>query len=82
LAQLVIPAIGRLEKLMRQGKHLPTSLGAVKDILDRAGLKQQEQAGGSGGSPIQIAVVFVDANANNGSQKGNGRVSREIAAPL
>lgn len=34
---LVEPSIGRLQDLIDQEDHLPTALGAIKEVLNRAG---------------------------------------------
>ena len=39
---LVFPAITGLGQMVRDKKH-PTRLGAIKDVLDRAGLKPKDQ---------------------------------------
>lgn len=42
ILEMVDPALAQLRKLIKH-KHSPTSLGAVKDILDRAGLKPKDK---------------------------------------
>ena len=42
LAALVDPAITRLEKVIKESKHDPSTVSAAKDILDRAGLKPKD----------------------------------------
>lgn len=44
LEALVPRAVRRMKQLMDQRQHLPTALGATKDILDRGGLKPVERA--------------------------------------
>ena len=43
LAALVEPAIKRLEKIIKTGKHDPSAVSAAKDVLDRAGLKPADR---------------------------------------
>jgi hypothetical protein len=61
---MVDPSLAQLSRLIRS-KNGPTSLGAVKDVLDRAGLKPGDkiELTGADGLPIQqqIAVVFIEA---------------------
>lgn len=43
LAALVDPAIKRLEKIIKSGKHDPSAVRAATDVLDRAGLKPADR---------------------------------------
>ena len=42
ILEMVNPALAQLKKLLTS-KHAPTSLGAIKDVLDRAGLKPRDK---------------------------------------
>lgn len=61
---LVDPSLAQLSKLIRH-RNGSTSLGAVKDVLDRAGLKPGEslEITGPDGQPLlpSITVAFVAA---------------------
>ena len=43
LAALVDPALNQLAKLLQDGEHPSVALSAVKDVLDRNGLKAPER---------------------------------------
>jgi len=43
LAALVDPAILRLEKEIKAGKHSPSAVRAATDVLDRAGLRPADR---------------------------------------
>lgn len=60
LAALVDPAIGELARLMKKSRVDHVRLGAVKDVLDRAGYKPSDKVefGTEGGKPLQINVRF------------------------
>jgi len=62
LAALVDPAIERLAQLLTSDKDA-AAYRAVKDVLDRAGLKPKEQVTvtGQDGAPLAIEVTFVSA---------------------
>jgi hypothetical protein len=55
LAALVDPAIEQLGKLVRS-KNDATSLGAVKDVLDRNGFKPKDHVEHSGGIAVTISA--------------------------
>lgn len=58
LAAMVDPALGRLRKLIRS-KSDATALGAIRDVLDRNGLKAPDvvELGGKDGGPLQVVFV-------------------------
>lgn len=64
LAALVDPSIGVLAKLIRKSRADHLSLGAAKDVLDRAGYKPSDKLEhtGADGGPIKVAMVYRDAD--------------------
>lgn len=64
LALLVDPAIGVLQKAMKQQAKQPgVALAAARDVLDRAGLKEADklEVSGQGGGPVTIVIRPVDS---------------------
>lgn len=59
LAQLVDPAIDAQAYLLKQTKHLPSKLGAAKDVLDRNGLGQKTSIKTPDGTEIEGATTNV-----------------------
>jgi hypothetical protein len=96
LAALVHPAIGRLAKLIDADSHA-VALGAVRDVLDRAGYKPKEHivTEGSGESteakllsdiftPEELNRIYarVTANVGGDGKVGDADPSKEQAIPL
>lgn len=59
IAALVDPALVELARLVRVAETDAVKLAAIKDVLDRAGLKPKERVEQSG--RIQIEVVYGDS---------------------
>lgn len=56
LLEMVDPSMGRLAKIITKGKHEPAVVAAIKDVLDRVGLKKPEDMmPGQGWSEEMIA---------------------------
>lgn len=81
LLAMVEPSIIRLEALVHQDEHLPTALGAIKEILNRAGGIPLGPVAESGHSQDTRPVINIGI-AVGGIQAGNTPPQPVIAAEV